>query len=75
MSRIIHARLDEETDRLRRELERTMGWSDSEIVRAGIKTLACIAAPGERRIIGLGAFRSDVSDLGANKKHLEGFGR
>lgn len=29
----------------------------------------------KRRIIGLGKFRSGVSDLGLNKNHLRNFGR
>jgi hypothetical protein len=27
------------------------------------------------RIAGIGRFRSHISDLGSNKKHLKGFGR
>jgi hypothetical protein len=76
MSRIIHARLDRETQQMLQQLERRMGWSDSEVVRAGIKTLNGLLVRGRSRpIAGLGRFRSGVPDLGSNKDHLKGFGR
>ena len=76
MSRIIHARLDAETEQLLLELERRLGWTDSQVVREGIKALGGLLARGRsRRIIGLGKFRSGVPDLGSNKDHLQGFGR
>ena len=75
MSRVIHARLDDETEALRVELKHSTGWADSEIVRIGIKTLASLVVPTEQRISGLGEFDSGMTDLGSNKEHLEGFGR
>jgi hypothetical protein len=76
MSQVIHARLDEETESVRRELTRRLGWSDSKLVREGIKALAGRLVAGRRRlVIGQGQFRSGVADLGSNKKHLKGFGR
>lgn len=75
MSRVIHARLDDETEALRLALKRSTGWADSEIVRTGIKTLASLVVPVEQRISGLGEFDSGITGLGSNKKHLEGFGR
>ena len=76
MASVIHARLDADTDSLRSELQKQLGWNDSQIVREGIKSLsALIRTNGERKIIGLGRFRSGVSDLGSNKKHLKGFGK
>ena len=36
MSRVIHARLDDETEALRLALKQSTGWADSEIVRTGI---------------------------------------
>lgn len=75
MSRVIHARLDNETELLRRELRQRTGWADSEIVRAGIKSLASLMLPAEQRIVGIGEFESGQADLGSNKAHLEGFGR
>ncbi|NLY01774.1 MAG: hypothetical protein GXY83_37290 [Rhodopirellula sp.] len=75
MSRVIHARLDEETDAVRRELSRRLRWSDSKIVREGIKALASrLTARRARRIVGLGEFESHVDDLGSSKAHLKGFG-
>ena len=75
MSRIIHARLDEQTERLLRELERRLGWSDSQVVREGIKALNVLLVPKRsRQIVGLGRCRSGLRDLGSNKAHLKGFG-
>ena len=76
MSRIIHARIDPKTEKLLTDLERRLGWNDSKIVREGIKALGSLNAPKrKRKIVGLGRFRSGVSDLGSNKNHLKGFGR
>ena len=75
MSRVIHARLDEETDAVRRQLTRRLGWSDSQIVREGIKALAARLVPKrKRKVVGIGKFRSGISDLGSSKQHLKGFG-
>jgi hypothetical protein len=77
MSRVVHARLDPATERLLNRLKRQRGWSDSEIVRLGIRSLAQLELRQRqgRQIVGLGRFRSKVRDLGSNKKHLDGFGR
>jgi hypothetical protein len=76
MSSIIHARLDAETERRLLELRRRLGWNDSQVVRAGIKSLSRLLGRGRSRaIVGLGRFRSGVPDLGSNKDHLKGFGR
>ena len=76
MSRSIDARLDVHTERLLRELERRFGWSDSQLVREGIKALNVLLVPKRaRHIVGLGRFRSNIRDLGSNKAHLKGFGR
>lgn len=75
MSSVIHARLDRDTDTLRDQLRKQLGWSDSEIVREGIKALSpLVRNRGKRKIAGLGRFKSNVTDLGSNKKHLQGFG-
>lgn len=75
MSRMIHARLDVETEKLLTQLERRLGWSDSKIVREGIKRLEILLAPkGRRRIAGTGRFRSGMPDLGSTKAYLKGFG-
>ncbi len=76
MARIIHARIDAETEKLFTELQRRMGWNDSKLVREGIKALnVLLVSPVPRKIAGLGQFRSGVPDLGVNSKHLEGFGK
>ncbi len=76
MSLIIHARLDANTDCVRGELQKQLGWSDSQIVREGIMSLAALVRTGsKRKIIGLGRFQSALPDLGSNKKHLKGFGK
>jgi hypothetical protein len=72
---MVHARIDAETEKLLKDLERRLGWNDSTIVREGIKALAGLMVPlGKREIIGLGCFQSGVDDLGSNKQHLRGFG-
>jgi hypothetical protein len=76
VGRIIHARLDVQTERLLREIERRLGWNDSQAVREGIKALNVLLVPRRsRQIAGLGRFRSGIRDLGSNKTHLKGFGR
>ena len=76
MSTIIHARLDADTNSLRNELQKRLGWSDSQIVRHGIKALSSyVRTSGKPRFVGIGRFKSGVPDLGSNKKHLEGFGK
>ncbi len=78
MSDIVHARLDRATRRIMRELKLRRGWSDSEVVRHGIRALGELELPAEqrgRRIAGLGEFTSGILDLGSNDEHLRGFGR
>lgn len=78
MSDIVHARLDEHTRKIMRRLKRRHGWSDSDIVRNGIRALGDQELPAEqraRRIVGLGKFASGIDDLGSNDEHLRGFGQ
>ncbi len=76
MASVIHARLDSDSDSLRNALQKQLGWTDSQIVREGIKSLsALVRTGGKRKIIGLGQFKSGCADLGSNKKHLKGFGK
>jgi hypothetical protein len=76
MPRIIHARLDPDTERLLLRLRRESALSDSELVRRGLRALGDRQPPRKARaIVGLGRFRSGLSDLGSNKSHLRGFGR
>jgi hypothetical protein len=76
MAKIAHARLDEETHELLRELSRATGESESELIRRGLQVLAqTVPRRRKSRIIGLGKFASGVQDLGSNKKHLSKFGK
>lgn len=57
-------------------LVRELGWSPSQVVREGLRVLEVSYLRRKKQgIIGLGKFRSGVSDLGSNKKHLREFGR
>jgi hypothetical protein len=76
MPKMIHARLDADTDSLRIQLQEQLGWTDSQIVREGIKSLSTLMrSNGRRQIYGQGRFRSGIKDLGSSKDHLKGFGR
>jgi hypothetical protein len=76
MPRIVHARIDEGTARTLKRLEQRLGWTDSKVVREGIKALGGLYLRSrERPIIGLGKFASGLPDLASNKRHLRGFGR
>ena len=76
MASIIHARLDDDTAALRTALQQQLGWTDSQIVREGIKSLSLLVRKqGQRKIVGLGKFTSGINDLGSNEKHLRGFGK
>ena len=76
MSRVVHARLDAETERMLRQIERRLGWSDSKTIREGIRILNGLLPHGrQRKIIGQGQFDSGIPDLGSNKDHLKGYGQ
>jgi hypothetical protein len=75
MGSLIQARLDDECQKIMRQLLRKTGWTPSQIVREGLRLLAsCQAGNGRRTITGQGKFSSGVGDLSSNKKHLQGFG-
>lgn len=75
MSNTIQARLDDESAAVREALQRQLGWSDSEIVRQGIRALASLVPNQKRRkLIGAGKYDFGVSDLSTNPKYMEGFG-
>lgn len=78
MTDIVHARLDKATQEIMRRLKRRYGWTDSELVRQGIRALGeTELTPRERcdQIVGIGQFESGICDLGSNKAHLRQFGR
>jgi hypothetical protein len=71
----IHARLDDETLKVRDQLRSAQGWSDTEIIRRGIRALAPFAVDKRRRkFAGEGEYDSGIPDLSTNPKYLEGFG-
>jgi len=73
---VVQARLDPEAERALSGLVRRLGWSPSRVVRESLRLMNRYhgAAP-RRRVIGIGEFDSSLSDLGSNKRHMEGFGR
>jgi len=76
VKRVIHVRLSAETEKMLAELRRRPRWTDSKIVREGIRALGVRSLrPPRRRLIGLGKFASGVPDSGSAKAHLRGFGR
>lgn len=76
VGKIVHARLDEESERILDRLRRRTGLRDSAVIRRALREMdAGLPAPAVRKISGLGKFASGVPDLGSNKKHLRGFGR
>lgn len=75
VSKIVQARLDDETRAVLERLRRRTGAGDSELVRRGLKLLASASEERPKRIIGLGRFASGRTDLGSSKRYLRGFGR
>jgi hypothetical protein len=75
MFKTIQARLDDETAAVREELQSQLGWSDSQIVRHGIRALASLVRkPKKRKFYGMGEYDFGISDLSTNPKYMEGFG-
>jgi hypothetical protein len=76
MRTTLQARLDRRSQVSLERLVRRTGWSQSRVVREGVKLLeACYGIPPAKRVIGVGRFASGLPDLGSNKKHLRGFGQ
>jgi Arc/MetJ-type ribon-helix-helix transcriptional regulator len=76
MKTSIQARLDEESSAALETLQRRLGWSSSEIVRASLRLmLQDQALQRPRKIIGQGEFDSGIPDLATNKKYLETLGQ
>jgi hypothetical protein len=72
----IQARLDDRSRKRLAILVRELGWTPSQVLREGLRVLETNYLRRKKQgIIGLGKFRSGVSDLGSNKKHLREFGR
>ncbi|MBI2605317.1 MAG: ribbon-helix-helix protein, CopG family [Deltaproteobacteria bacterium] len=78
MAKTLTARLDEKSQRELSKLSRTLGKTESEIVRESIHLMAStqiIVSKGKPRMIGLGQFASGLTDLASNKKYLDDFGQ
>jgi hypothetical protein len=76
MGNTIQARLDERSRKRLKALVQELEWSPSRVVREGLRILeASYLRRRKRGVIGLGKFRSGISDLGSNKKHLRDFGK
>jgi hypothetical protein len=77
MKATVQARLDDESQAALKQLTRRLGWSPSRVVREGLRLMVRHygVAPKKKKIIGMGEFDSGISDLGSNKKHLEGYGQ
>lgn len=76
MGKLVQARLDAASERELNRLVRDLGWTQSQILREGIRLVSeQRRGKPRRRIVGLGQFASGVDDLGSNKKHLRGFGQ
>lgn len=75
MRATIQARLDNRSRERLAVLVRELGWTPSKVVREGLRILEASHLRRKKQgIIGLGKFRSDVPDLGSNKKRLRNFG-
>jgi len=76
MKTSVQARLDGHSQATLRRLVRHLGWSPSRVVREGLQLLdVYYGKPAGKRIVGIGRFDSGLTDLGSNKKHLEGLGQ
>jgi len=77
MKTSVQARLDEESAAALETLERRLGLSSSEVVRASLCLMVKQhSEPKKNRLkfLGIGKFDSGVTDLSTNKKYMEGFG-
>jgi hypothetical protein len=75
MKTSVQARLDEESATALETLERRLGLSSSEIIRASLRLMVKqYPVSRKQKFIGIGKFESGVGDLATNKKHMEGFG-
>jgi hypothetical protein len=70
------ARLDRRSQVRLDRLVRWTGWSESRVVREGVKLLAArYGLSPTKQLTGVDRFASGLSDQGSNKKHLRSFGR
>lgn len=76
MKTSVQARLDPEARQALDGLVRRLGWSPSRVVRESLRLMSRhhVGAP-RKRVLGVGKFDSGLTDLGSNKRRMEGFGR
>jgi hypothetical protein len=72
----VQSRFDSKTQAALKRLTRSNGWTTSQALRE------CVLFVDEQknakprpRLIGVGCYDSGISDLAANKKYMEGFGK
>ena len=76
MSKMVHARLDDETAQALDELVVRLSSNESSVIRRALLHLAnTMIKPAKKRVIGLGKFATSDKDRGSNKRHLNGFGK
>jgi hypothetical protein len=76
MKTSVQARLDPESQAALEKLVRRLGWSQSKVVREGIRLVdKHHTVPSRPKLIGVGMFDSGIPDLATNKKYMEDFGR
>lgn len=76
MSRVVQARLDDQTESDLNRLRELLGGADSDVVPEAIQRMASsLPAPKKRKFRGVGKYNSGLPDLAANPKHLDDFGK
>jgi len=79
MKSYVHARLNEQEQKLLQELKNATGDSESELLRRGLRLLLREERlkPSALELAGrsAGKFRKGPKDLSTNVRYLEGFGR
>jgi hypothetical protein len=78
MAKTLTARLDERSEEELAKLAKTLGKTESEIVRDGIHLMATtysMKSLKKSQFFGMGEFTSGLKDLASNKKHLGSFGK
>ena len=69
-------RLDDEIQADLESLAKSLGVSQSDVLREGIRLMKEKHTPQPRKkLIGVGMFSSGLTDLSTNPKYMEGFGR
>ncbi len=76
MTRVVQARLDDETAKIVSDLKKKTGWNNSEVVREALRALKqrMVKQP-KRRLPGAGEYSSGIPDLATNPKYMEDFGK